>query len=242
MSGPYALVRAGDSAIVVEFEGGMDPRINARAVAVAETLVGWRIAGVRDIVPTIRSVAVYFDPLRTNLTALEELLNRAASESARIAATPAAEDELAQPMQIPVCYGGELGPDLEAVAAFGRMSEADVVSLHAGRTYRVFMLGFVPGFAYLGTVDERIAAPRLAIPRIRVPAGSVGIAGMQTGIYPMETPGGWLLIGRTWAKPFNLTSPTPFLFKAGDLVRFYPIDRDRYDREVRAEHAGVAGH
>ncbi len=106
-------------------------------------------------------------------------------------------------MRIPVCYGGELGPDLAAVAAFAKAGEDEVVRLHASATYRVFMLGFVPGFAYLGIVDDRIAMPRRSTPRVRVPSGSVGIAGVQTGIYPAETPGGWQLIGRTPLKPFD---------------------------------------
>ena len=138
---------------------------------------------------------------------------------------------------MPVCYGGGLGPDLSAVAAFGGVTEAEVATLHSSRPYRVFMLGFVPGFAYMGTVDQRIAAPRLASPRTRVPAGSVAIAGEQTGIYPMDTPGGWLLIGRTTVKPFDPARPRPFLFKAGDLVQFYAVDRAEHDRRARAESA-----
>jgi inhibitor of KinA len=110
------------------------------------------------------------------------------------------------------------------------MSEADVIRAHAGGTYRVFMLGFVPGFAYLGIVDERIAVPRHTTPRVRVPAGSVGIAGVQTGIYPSETPGGWQLIGRTPLKPFDPSRDQPFLMKAGDAVQFYPIDLAEYER------------
>jgi inhibitor of KinA len=129
-----------------------------------------------------------------------------------------------------VCYGDELGPDLAGVAAFGRMSEADVVRVHSAGTYRVFMLGFVPGFAYLGVVDDRIAMPRHSSPRVRVPLGSVGIAGGQTGIYPAETPGGWQLIGRTPIKPFDPAREPPFLMKAGDAVQFYPIDRAEFDR------------
>jgi inhibitor of KinA len=104
------------------------------------------------------------------------------------------------------------------------------VRLHADAIYRVFMLGFVPGFAYLGVVDERIAMPRRATPRVRVPAGSVGIAGGQTGVYPAETPGGWQLIGRTPVKPFDAARADPFLMKAGDAVQFYPVDRAEYDR------------
>jgi len=128
-----------------------------------------------------------------------------------------------------VCYGGEGGPDLADVAAFAKLSEADVVRVHMDAAYRVFMLGFVTGFAYLGTVDPRIAAPRRHTPRLKVPIGSVGIAGAQTGIYPAVTPGGWQLIGRTPLKPFDPNRPEPFLMRAGDTVRFYPITQAEYD-------------
>jgi len=134
---------------------------------------------------------------------------------------------------VPVCYGGELGPDLPSVAEFARMSPEEVVSIHAGATYRVFMLGFLPGFAYLGAVDERIAAPRQMTPRPRVRRGSVGIAGLQTGIYPADTPGGWQIIGRSPVSPFDLSRSAPFLFSAGDVVQFVPIDRAEYERLSR---------
>ena len=128
-----------------------------------------------------------------------------------------------------MCYGGELGPDLAGVASFAGLTETAVVDVHAGGSYRVFMLGFVPGFAYLGIVDTRIAMPRRATPRVRVPVGSVGIAGAQTGVYPSETPGGWQLIGRTPVKPFDPARDEPFLLKAGDTVQFYPIERAEFD-------------
>jgi len=147
----------------------------------------------------------------------------------------AREVELAPPgpapaIDVPVCYGGEFGPDLEEVARFGGCSTGEVVALHASREYRVFMLGFVPGFPYMGSVDARIAAPRRQSPRVRVPAGSVGIAGAQTGIYPSETPGGWNLIGRTTFRAFDLTRTPPSLLGPGSRVRFVPIDREEYDR------------
>jgi inhibitor of KinA len=134
------------------------------------------------------------------------------------------------PVRIPVCYGGDLGPDLAGVAAFAGLHEHDVVRVHTLTTYRVFMLGFVPGFAYLGIVDARIAMPRHSTPRVRVPPGSVGIAGIQTGVYPAETPGGWRLIGRTPLKPFDPGRENSFLMKPGDAVQFYPIERSEYDR------------
>jgi inhibitor of KinA len=224
MSIPYRIVPAGDSAVIVEFEERIDPDINARTIACAEAIQAAGVAGVRDVVPTYRSVAVYFDPLRTDNDALAVCLESAAGGRSTAEAVARA------PVRIPVCYGGDLGPDLAGVASFAGIPEVEVVRVHTGGAYRVFMLGFVPGFAYLGIVDQRIAMPRHATPRVRVPAGSVGIAGVQTGVYSGETPGGWQLIGRTPVKPFDQTRSDPFLMKAGDAVQFYPIDRDEYDR------------
>jgi inhibitor of KinA len=219
----FRVVPAGDSALIVEFEERIDPAVNDRVIAVAEAIQSAAIAGVRDVVPTYRSVAVYFDPLRTDYVRLLVHLHEHSRHP------PAAREAVRPPLRIPVCYEGELGPDLSTVARFGQMSEAEVIQIHAGTIYRVFMVGFVPGFAYMGVVDARIAAPRHATPRVRVPSGSVGIAGVQTGIYPAQTPGGWQLIGRTPVKPFDATRPEPFLLKAGDAVEFYAIDRADYD-------------
>jgi inhibitor of KinA len=212
----FRIVTAGDSAVIVEFEERIDAEVNAKVVAVAEAIEAERIAGVRDVVPTFRSVAIYFDPLRTVFDLLHERLERAAA-NARPEATMARE-----PIPIPVSYGGAFGPDLEEVAQSAGMTEDEVITRHAAPVYRVFMLGFVPGFAYMGTVDPKISRPRRSTPRPRVPAGSVGIAGGQTGIYPFETPGGWQIIGRTLVKPFDPDRAEPFLLKAGDAVRFYP--------------------
>ena len=220
----FRIVSAGDSALIIEFEERIDPDVNARAISCAEAIQAARLAGVRDVVPTFRSVAVYFDPLRTDGGALMQRLQQEAEQP--LAAVSAARTLV----RIPVCYGGDLGPDLAGVASFAGLPEADVVRVHAHGTYRVFMLGFVPGFAYLGIVDTRIAMPRHATPRIRVPGGSVGIAGVQTGVYPADTPGGWQLIGRTPVKPFDPSREDPFLMKPGDAVQFYPIDRDEYER------------
>jgi len=222
----FRIVPAGDSAVIVEFEDRIDPAVNARVIALADGLQAAAIAGVRDVVPTFRSVAVYFDPLRTEYDAVLAAIEREGGRSA------AAGVDRRTPIRIPVCYGGDLGPDLPNVAAFAKMSEHDVVALHASRIYRVFMLGFVAGFAYMGIVDGRIAMPRHSTPRVRVPLGSVGIAGVQTGIYPAETPGGWQLIGRTPVKPFDPARAEPFLMKPGDSVQFAPIDRCDYDQWV----------
>jgi inhibitor of KinA len=221
----FRIVHAGDSAVIVEFDERIDPVVNARAIGVADRVQAAGIPGVRDVVPTYRAVAVYFDPLRTDYLALHAHLAQEAGQPFDHVG------RAAEPLRIPVCYGGDdLGPDLAAVAAFAKTTEADVVQLHTASTYRVFMLGFVPGFAYMGLVDARIAVPRHSTPRIRVPVGSVAIAGVQTGIYPAETPGGWQVIGRTPLKPFDPTRDEPFLVKAGDAVEFYAIGRDDFDR------------
>ena len=216
------IVPAGDAALIVEFEEKIDPAVNARTVAFADAIQAACLRGVRDVVPSFRSVAVYFDPLRTDYDALMATFE---AEAARPIGDVAVQRT---PIRVPVCYGGDLGPDLGGVAAFAKMSEADVVRIHTSATYRVFMVGFVAGFAYLGIVDARIAMPRHSTPRVRVPLGSVGIAGVQTGIYPAETPGGWQLIGRTPVKPFDPARAEPFLLKAGDSVQFYAIERSDF--------------
>ena len=175
------IVPAGDAAVIVEFEERIDPAVNARTVAFADAVQAAGLRGVRDVVPSFRSVAVYFDPLRTDYDALMATLE---AEAAR----PTGDTIVDRvPIRIPVCYGDDFGPDLSSVAAFAKMSEADVVCIHTSATYRVFMVGFVAGFAYMGIVDQRIAMPRHSTPRVRVPLGTVGIAGVQTGIYPAET-------------------------------------------------------
>ena len=220
----YRIVPAGDSAIFVEFEERIDPAVNARTIAFADAIRAANLAGVRDVVPTYRTAAIYYDPLRTDGDALLACVEREAVRPAPAAAAVGA------PVRIPVCYGGDLGPDLPDVAAFAKADEEEVIRLHSAATYRVFMLGFVPGFAYLGIVDDRIAMPRRSTPRVRVPPGAVGIGGIQTGIYPAETPGGWQLIGRTPVKPFDPSRDNPFLMKAGDSVQFYTIERREYDQ------------
>jgi len=223
----HRILAAGDSVLILEFEDRIDPAVNAHAIAVADAVQAAGLAGVRDVVPTYRSVAVYFDPLRTDY---DGLYARLEAEAAR--ERPAAA-EARDPIRIPVLYGREAGPDLPEVAAFAGVSEEEVVRIHAAATYRVFMVGFVPGFAYMGIVDSRIAMPRKSTPRVKVPLGSVGIAGVQTGIYPAETPGGWQIIGRTPLKPFDPTRPEPFLMKAGDAVQFFAIEPGEFDRLSR---------
>lgn len=219
MTDDFQIVPAGDAVLIVQFAERVDPIVNARVIALAERLGAVASLGILDVVPTFRSVAVYFDPLRTDHDRLLAELRRLASTDIPVDARPR------EPIQIPVEYGGSYGPDLAEVARFAKVTEDEVVRLHTAVTYRVFMLGFVPGFAYMGSVDQRIAAPRRQTPRTAVPMGSVGIAGVQTGIYPSELPGGWQLIGRTTVKLFDLSRTEPSLFKPGDAVRFVAVDR-----------------
>ena len=132
--------------------------------------------------------------------------------------------------EIPVCYGGEYGPDLEFVAKNADISVEEVIKIHSSKDYLIYMLGFLPGFSYLGGLDEKIHTPRLANPRIKIPAGSVGIGGAQTGIYPLESPGGWQLIGKTPVKTYNPDRKVPILFEAGDYIRFVPISQEEFEK------------
>jgi len=209
---------AGDAAWFIELENRLDEAVNERAIAIGRAVAAARLPGVRDVVTGYRSIAVHVDPLRADAAAMEDALLRVASETAVGVA------EAAGVVRVPVCYGGEFGPDLAEVAAFAGCTPETAVALHASRTYRVYMIGFVPGFPYMGTVDPRIAMPRRESPRLRVPALSVGIAGEQTGIYPTSTPGGWRLIGRAAVRPFDAARTPPCLFEPGTRVQFVPID------------------
>jgi KipI family sensor histidine kinase inhibitor len=206
------ILEAGDSALLLELDTRIDPAVNARAVAMAAAIRREQLPGVRDVVPTYRSVAVYFDPLTIPSDRI-----RASLETAMHAPAVITEGRL---IEVPVAYGGEAGPDLAEVAVWSGLTPASVVDRHREPLYRVFMLGFLPGFAYLGPVDERIAAPRRATPRLRVAAGSVGVAGRQTGIYPRESPGGWNIIGRSSIRVFDPLRTPAALFAPGDRVRF----------------------
>ena len=227
----WTLSRLGDAALVVECEQRIDADLNARVLAVAHALRQRGCPGVRDVVESYCAVTVHFDPLRTDTEAVVSDLR---TEVARTHAVAAGVGSVERQLTVPVCYGGDDGPDLGAVAAFAGCSEADVIVRHSAETYRVYMLGFLPGFAYMGLVPGGLAMPRRKTPRLDVPAGSVGIAGQQTGIYPLAAPGGWQLIGRTPLVPFDLGRTEPFLFRAGDAIRFEPIDRETLDRLAAA--------
>lgn len=220
---------AGDAAMTVEFEETIDPGINDRVLAFARGVERLALPGVIETVPTYRSATVYFDPILVDAGSLAERLKALAE------ALPPPPSQVRRTVQIPVVYGGESGPDLADVAAFARLSVEEAIALHASVCYRVYLLGFVPGFPYMGPVPDALAMPRLAEPRARVPAGSVGIAGSQTGIYPIESPGGWRLIGRTPLRMYDKSRLQPFLLEAGDWVQFLPIGREEFERMAGSE-------
>ncbi len=204
----------GDAAILVQFGDRVDPLINRRVHALDRRLRSGGLEGVIEAVPAYASLLVHYDPLLITYDQVSDWVKTQVGGGEESAATPARR------IEVPVRYGGEHGPDLESVAAFHRLSPRKIAQLHAGRDYLVYMMGFTPGFPYLGTLDAAIATPRLETPRTRVPAGSVAIAGDQTGIYPVDSPGGWRLLGRTELTLFDPAADSPFLFSPGDRVRF----------------------
>jgi KipI family sensor histidine kinase inhibitor len=213
------IIRAcGDSMLLIELESVIDPIVNERAIVLADRIRSRNDRGVRDVAPGYCTIGVHFDPLQTDLAGLERGIE---TEFASLAALDTIAERDA--IEIPVHYGGARGPDLASVAAQANCTVDEVIARHSSRTYRVYMLGFVPGFAYMGRVDPSIATPRHRVPRERVPAGSVGIAGLQTGVYPVDSPGGWQLIGHTTTVMFDAGREKPSLLAAGDLVRFVPV-------------------
>jgi KipI family sensor histidine kinase inhibitor len=222
------VVPFGDSAVLLVLDEVVDPRLAARSQAIAAAVEVARAdqPGLGRAVPAHASVLVPFDPLAIELETVSRAVERCARD-ARRGDDPAGDnrrDELLtrQTLEIHVRYGGEDGPDLDEVAVAHDLRPSDVVELHAEATYTVLFLGFAPGFAYLGGLLPRLITPRRATPRPRVPAGSVGIAGEQTGIYPLAMPGGWQLIGRTDATLWDPTSSSPARLQPGDHVRFVP--------------------
>ena len=219
------LLNAGDLAVVIELGNAIDPEVNQRVHDLARTIAERRVAGVIELVPTYRSLLVYYDPLRTTRAALERELEDVTAGHLAVSRPPA------RIVEFPTVYGGEFGPDLDFVAEHAKLTSAEVIRIHSATDYLVHMMGFTAGFPYLGGMSPAIATPRLATPRTRTPAGSVGIALQQTGIYPADSPGGWQIIGRTPVRIFDPGRTPPVVIEAGDYVRFVPVEPDEY-REV----------
>ena len=219
---------AGDSSVLIEFGREISPEINAQITAVVRLIKAQHIEGVTDMIPAFASLLINYDPrvvsyagLRARLEKLLKLEISGETSESRI-------------FEIPVCYGGEYGPDLQNIADHAGLTPDEVIKIHSAKDYLIYMLGFLPGFSYLGGLDDRIHTPRLANPRIRIPAGSVGIGGSQTGIYPLDSPGGWQLLGMTPVKTYDPEREVPILFEAGDYIRFVPVSEEEY-QEIKKQ-------
>lgn len=219
---------ASDQSLLIYFCDKITIKANEEVRKLLHLLGAEPVAGVRNVHPAYCSLLVQFDALKWTHDKLEEKLSKYLARVDKVRLPESRQ------VEIPVCYGGELGPDLDEVAALHKTTPEQVIKLHASGSYLVFFLGFVPGFAYLGELPKELVTPRLATPRKKVPVGSVGIAGNQTGVYPFETPGGWRLLGRTPVSMFRTDRDGLSLLSIGDRVRFAPISRERFAELSRA--------
>ena len=215
---------SGDRMVLVEFPEEISQEVNSQVHEMAAVVETTRIPGVVEWVPAYRTLGIVYNPMETSFRSLIESLEQIEGLGGQ------AQAGRSRRIEIPVSYGGEMGPDLDFVAQHNQLTTDEVIRLHTASEYLVYLLGFTPGFPYLGGMAPEIAAPRLEEPRSHVPAGSVAIGGSQTGIYPIESPGGWRIIGRTPLKLFDLSRNSPFLLKAGDSVRFRSITLEEFQR------------
>ena len=223
-----------DSSILIEFGDSIDYLINAQVYALqAEIERSDLFDAVIETIPSYRSLLVEYDIATLDYAYMRDKVSALVERT--VAMETKTSDQESELHQIPVAYGGEFGPDLETVAEHAKLDVDEVIAIHSGTDYHIFMLGFAPGFPYLGGMDERIACPRLSTPRTRVPAGSVGIAESQTGVYPNESPGGWQLIGRTPIALFDVDADPPATMLPGTQVNLVPISHEEYEDRARSE-------
>jgi len=228
----------GETALLLRFGDGLDPAVSARVHAAATVLRAAQLPGLVDIAPAYATLALHYEPAAwLDANGGKPWRNFGAAVRAVLAAPPIEGTLAPRVVEVSVCYGGDFGPDLDALASHANLAPAEVIARHVGVVYTVAMLGFAPGFAYLFGLDPALQMPRRASPRTRVPAGSVAIGGAQTGIYPSELPGGWQLIGRTPLVLFDARRDPPSLLMPGDRVRFIAIDASEFDARVRSARA-----
>jgi KipI family sensor histidine kinase inhibitor len=220
---------AGDRGLLVEYGDLIDPDVNNKVRSMAMVMEQNSPEGVTEVIPTYRSLLIVYDPSSTNPVKLQKTLKTLEARLDEIKIPPP------DTVEIPVCYGGEFGPDIEYVAESHNLTIEEVIELHCRPQYLIYMVGFTPGFPFLGGLSEKLHTPRLETPRTFVPEGSVGIANNQTGIYPVASPGGWRLLGRTPVKLFAPARRNPFLYQAGDRIKFNPISAEEYARIFKQE-------
>ncbi len=218
------ILTAGDSALLIEFGKEINPETNRKITALVQLMREQHIEGIVDVIPAFCSLLINYDPRVLSYEELKERMEHLLKMETKTEATRK------RIFEIPVCYGGEYGPDIENIAEHAGLSIEEVIKIHSSKDYLIYMLGFLPGFTYLGGLDERIHTPRLASPRLKIRAGSVGIGGSQTGIYPLDSPGGWQLMGMTPVRTYDPERQTPILVEAGDYIRFIPIDKEEFLR------------
>lgn len=221
----------GDTAMLINFEQRIDRMIHARVALLGDILKD--IAGITDVIPAYCSLTVVFDRTQISYGQLKEAI-----DSVDLTSIPSAESVQSRKITVPVCYDPEFGPDLEAVSLHTGKTIEEIIQSHLNTEFYVYMLGFMPGFVYMGDMPEAFFCHRKPVPRTRVPRGSVGLAGLQTAIYPFESPGGWQIIGRTPVVLFDPQKEPPNLFMPGDLVRFKEIGKDEFGRHPGIEYFG----
>ncbi|GAP00366.1 5-oxoprolinase subunit PxpB [Fructobacillus ficulneus] len=217
------IIYSGDTSISVVFDNVVSATINDQVLYLASQVGQEQIPGILDIVPAYRTVAFIFDPLALDVEPFEDHLADLVQQVQESTVTTTGKL-----YKIPVLYNDTVGLDLQELADYHHLTPQEVIDIHANREYRVYMLGFLPGFAFLGGLDERLHTPRKATPRLEIPAGSISIGGEQTGYYPVVSPGGWQIIGKTPLKMFDINQPK-ILFQPGDRIEFVPIDQDQFD-------------
>lgn len=225
------ILTVGDCAVSVEFGQEISLEINHKVMALKMVLEQKPIRGIVELIPTYCSLLIQYDPMDLRYGQLRDRLEALVTQLDEVEMPPK------QVVEIPVAYGGEYGPDLGEVARAHNISEEEVIKLHSEPEYPIYMLGFVAGFPYLGGMNKAIATPRKKSPRLKIEAGSVGIAGEQTGIYSVESPGGWQIIGRTPLKLYDVNRNEPVLLKAGQYIKFKPITKEEF-RAMENEHKG----